>query len=58
MSWCDSQAYYFPIDPRLNFFVANKLLNEFAVSSLLATPPGAIDDIFLCTPAAQVFGDC
>ena len=26
------QAFYFPIDPRLNFFVANKLLKELAVS--------------------------
>lgn len=25
------QAFYFPIDPRLNFFVANKLLKELSV---------------------------
>jgi integrator complex subunit 9 len=29
------KAYYFPIDPRLNFFVANKLLNDFAPSCLV-----------------------
>ena len=28
---CIIQAFYFPIDPRLNFFVANKLLKELAV---------------------------
>jgi integrator complex subunit 9 len=31
-----AQAFYFPIDPRLNFFVANKLLKELAVSERLA----------------------
>ena len=31
------QAFYFPIDPRLNFFVANKLLKELAVSERLST---------------------
>ena len=33
-----SQAFYFPIDPCMNFFVANKLLKELQVGVVVLVP--------------------
>ena len=33
-----SQSFYFPIDPCMNFFVANKLLKELQVGVVVLVP--------------------
>lgn len=52
------KAYYFPVDPRLNFYVANKLLNEFAVSNQnKICVNGKIPHLSMYMLAAKLFSD-